>query len=283
MQELLETIQRVRERIKQHRADLQRNEALTRYALIDPILRALGWDTEDPEQVKPEFPTETGTPDYALIWEGRPQIMVEAKPLGKNLEEARRKGFEYCWRNKHRYYVVTDGNAWEVWDLKEIGGEQLVVLQLLEDNPGEVARKLLAIWRPAVDKIKPASPPVVQPSSYGITLRILKNKTKYGDKPPSTLIFSDRSIKVKSWRHLLIAIAEQVVPHIPADKLPVRLESRFLLNFKPVHSNNQPFKSPYQVGRLWLETHFSAPNIVHHACRLLEIAGISPDEVYVEF
>jgi predicted type IV restriction endonuclease len=45
--------------------------------------------------VRPEFPTETGKPDYALIWEGKPRIMVEAKPLGADLREARLKGINY--------------------------------------------------------------------------------------------------------------------------------------------------------------------------------------------
>lgn len=110
MEELLRMVEQVRERITEYRAELQKSEALTRYVLIDPILRALGWNTEDPEQVIPEFPTETGKPDYALISEKEPQIMIEAKLLGKDLEEARKKGFEYCWKNKYRYYVVTDGD-----------------------------------------------------------------------------------------------------------------------------------------------------------------------------
>lgn len=161
MEELLNAIKQVWARIERYRAELQKSEALTRYALIDPILRALGWNTEEPEQVRPEFPTETGKPDYALIWEGNPQIVVEAKSLGKDLEEARKKGFEYCWRNKYRYYVVTDGNIWEIWDLKEIGGIQLVSLQLSKDDFGGAARKLLALWREAVPQVEAAPTPII--------------------------------------------------------------------------------------------------------------------------
>ncbi|MCS7312640.1 MAG: hypothetical protein NZ742_06975 [Acidobacteria bacterium] len=35
----------------------------THYVLVDPVLQALGWDTEDPDQVIPEFQTEVGCPD----------------------------------------------------------------------------------------------------------------------------------------------------------------------------------------------------------------------------
>ena len=36
-------------------------EDQTRYGIIDPIIRALGWNTVDPKQCHPEFPrTENG-------------------------------------------------------------------------------------------------------------------------------------------------------------------------------------------------------------------------------
>lgn len=61
-------------------------EVRTRYALVDPILRALGWDLTDPSQVQIEYETKTDQPkpcrvDYALLPTGKPVILVEAKPL----------------------------------------------------------------------------------------------------------------------------------------------------------------------------------------------------------
>jgi len=108
------------------------SEALTRYALVDPVLCALGWDVFDPEKVRPEFPTEQGRPDYALLWEGKPLIMVEVKPLHANLEKAQDKGFNYCWKNKVRYFVITDGERWEIYDMKEMGGEVIATADLSE-------------------------------------------------------------------------------------------------------------------------------------------------------
>ena len=35
--------------------DLRANEALRRYALIDPVLVALGWNFSDPDQFMPEY------------------------------------------------------------------------------------------------------------------------------------------------------------------------------------------------------------------------------------
>ena len=39
---LLELVETLRERIDEHRGALKQSEALTRYALIDPMLRELG-------------------------------------------------------------------------------------------------------------------------------------------------------------------------------------------------------------------------------------------------
>ena len=52
---LLELVETLRQRIVEHKAALSQSEALTRYALIDPLLRELGWDTDDPNLVIPEY------------------------------------------------------------------------------------------------------------------------------------------------------------------------------------------------------------------------------------
>jgi len=288
MKDLLRVIEQVRARIEKHRAELQKSEALTRYVLIDPILRALGWETEDPDQVRPEFPTETGTPDYALKQGGKPQIMIEAKRLGSDLEEARRKGFQYCFENKVRFYAITDGVIWRVWDLgAEIGGKELIGLDILKDPPGEAIRKLLALWRPAAPQVKVAPSSIAQPSPPplpGITLSELKVKVKRGDKPPQLVIFPDGQREIiKTWNGLLATVAHWVIPKLRRGQIPIRTGPKgYLLNSEPIHLSGRPFDSPKKVNKLWLETNWSAPNHVRHACRLLETIGVSPDEVRVE-
>ncbi|MDW8029908.1 MAG: type I restriction endonuclease, partial [Armatimonadota bacterium] len=158
MRELLETIEKAQERIEKYRDQLCQNEMLTRYALIDPILRALGWDTEDPEQVVPEVSTPQGRPDYGLYHNGIALVMVEAKSLGTDLKKAKDDGFKYCWQNKVPYFVVTDGDVWELHDLSKMGGEQIFRVQLSRDNSGDAARKLLALWREAMPKVEIALP-----------------------------------------------------------------------------------------------------------------------------
>ena len=46
---LLNLVETLKQRIVEHKAALSQSEALTRYALIDPLLRELGWDTSRPQ------------------------------------------------------------------------------------------------------------------------------------------------------------------------------------------------------------------------------------------
>src|SRR3954449_12687246 len=64
------------------------NEANTRSHLIDPLLAALGWDIFDVTVVDREYVIYDGTVlDYALMVDGKPRLFLEAKALGKALND----------------------------------------------------------------------------------------------------------------------------------------------------------------------------------------------------
>lgn len=48
LESLHSLVDTLKERIVEHGDVLKGNEWLTRYSLIDPLLRELGWDTADP-------------------------------------------------------------------------------------------------------------------------------------------------------------------------------------------------------------------------------------------
>jgi len=240
--------------------------------------------------VRPEFPVQSGRPDYALLHEGRPLIMVEAKPLGSNLEKARDDGFRYCWKEKVPYFVLTDGDKWEIWDLSVMGGKEITTLSLSSENPGEAARKLLALWRPAMPSIKVAPeqvvplPPSKPPTPPSVTLEELEGQVKPKAKPPKAVILPDGTRReTKFWNSLLIAVAEWAVPRIPREKIPIRVGTeRYLVHFKAVHPSGKNFFGPRRIGDVFLETNFSASSCVRFSCRLLREAGTSPSKVKVE-
>ena len=84
---LLELVETLKQRIVEYKAELSQSEAQTRYALIDPFLRGLGWDTSDPGVVAPEYRVPNGmVADYALLVQGKPVMIIESKKLDEPLQ-----------------------------------------------------------------------------------------------------------------------------------------------------------------------------------------------------
>jgi hypothetical protein len=279
MEALLDTIQKVRERIQKHERALRANEMLTRYALVDPILRALGWDTEDPDVVEPEFRTETGRPDYALKHEGQPLVMVEVKSLGGNIERAREEGFRYCWRKKVPFYVITDGRVWELHDLREMGGREVFRIQLTDKDFGDAARKLMALWRPAMPTVEPMPPWIVRPpeGSLSVSLESLWRQLKPGQRPPQSVRFPDGAVQqVDSWRGLLVAVARWAFPRLQElGRLPLGA----LIGKDPSR-----LRGSVELGGSWhIATNFSAQACVRNAIRITRAIGVDPNRIHVKF
>ncbi|MEQ8849810.1 hypothetical protein [Botrimarina sp.] len=106
MSELDSEIQKVKERILKYRAK-GINEQDTKAALIQPILRALGWDVEDLEDVQREYKRrrQDKPVDYALLLLRSPCLFVEAKALGHNLDDRK-------WANQIMGYAGVAGVGW---------------------------------------------------------------------------------------------------------------------------------------------------------------------------
>ena len=153
LESLLELVETLRVRIDTHGNALRQSEALTRYALIDPLLRELGWDTSDPDMVVPEYRSGAGSADYALLSSGSPAMMVEAKKLGTPLQGVLTQGIGYCITEGIEYFSVTDGQRWEIYETHKpvpIDEKRIASWDLKDTSPGEVCLKLLALWRPSV-------------------------------------------------------------------------------------------------------------------------------------
>ena len=96
----------VRDRIARYRGR-GIGEQDTKATLIVPILRALGWDVEDLEDVKLEYkrrPNDNPV-DYALVLLRQPRLFIEAKSLGANL-------LDHKWANQFLSYAMAAGVEW---------------------------------------------------------------------------------------------------------------------------------------------------------------------------
>ena len=138
-------------------------EDLTRYGIIDPTIRALGWDTAEPKECHPEYPrSENGDRvDYAFFTRldlakleeedmPAPDIIVEAKALGKPLDVHFDKLREYVQarpRMSKGVAVLTNGVEWRLYPVGTRGGlarklKEEDVVNIQEWQPQVAARTL---------------------------------------------------------------------------------------------------------------------------------------------
>ena len=152
LDELVRCLEVLQGRIRAHPGALQRNEAQTRLALIDPLLRALDWDVSDPSMVTPEYPVENRRVDYALLSpKGTPVAVVEAKKLGTDLTAHRMQMLNYANMAGIPYAALTNGNAWELYEVfRQDSWEKRRILAVsLAAAPASAgALQLLPLWYP---------------------------------------------------------------------------------------------------------------------------------------
>ena len=93
---------------------LQRGEAATRQAAVDPILRELGWDTSNLDEVDPEYSIRSGGKvDYSLRHGSRDLVLVEAKSAGTAFGEREESQLlRYAFGIGVKLAVLTDGLVW---------------------------------------------------------------------------------------------------------------------------------------------------------------------------
>jgi hypothetical protein len=104
--DLASVLSTVRDRIAKYQGP-GIGEQDTKATLIVPVLRALGWDTEDLEDVKLEYKRKsTDNPvDYALVLLREPRLFIEAKALGARLDD-------HKWANQILAYATVAGVEW---------------------------------------------------------------------------------------------------------------------------------------------------------------------------
>ena len=95
------------------------NSSAMRYALIDPILWALGWRTWLPWECLPDLELRSrGKVDYGLFdRDGAIAILVQSREPRRNWRSDRNSLAVYARGRTHGIAVLTDGIRWEIYDL----------------------------------------------------------------------------------------------------------------------------------------------------------------------
>ena len=121
MSNIYSCIEDLRRKLERHRKEGLR-ETPTRTIFIDPLLKCLGWDVTDPDEVHLEYPTiDNKSVDYAPKLNRKPVLFIEAKGLSDQLNDvkaitqvvgyAANAGVEWC--------ILTNGINYKVYKSTE--------------------------------------------------------------------------------------------------------------------------------------------------------------------
>lgn len=125
------------------------NEAAVSFSIVVPILRALGWDDTDPNQVMPEYSSGGRRVDFALCSApARPAVFIEVKSVGRTLDGDRQL-FEYAFHEGIPFCVLTDGRDWNFYLPSGQGSydERRIYRLNFEDRPKSEIAEVLEIFR----------------------------------------------------------------------------------------------------------------------------------------
>lgn len=160
MNNMNEALNLIVERIKKFRSLYEKNEQAVRDQIVNPILRNLEWNPENPEEVQPNISTEEGVPDYSLFKNGKRILFVETKKLSVDVEQKEiiRQLAKYSFSEGTKYGVLTNGAVWILIRSFEEGttlAERIVWKTDLENEELiAVCRKITTISKKNIEQIE---------------------------------------------------------------------------------------------------------------------------------
>lgn len=160
MDNLKQTIETVRGRLKEYRERYQKSEESVRYQLINPVLKGLEWDPESPEDVQPNIASDEGIPDYSLFKHGKKVLFIEAKKLSIDVGQGEvvRKLANYCFGEGMKYGVLTNGSTWLLLRAFQEGTtttqRKVWTTNVESDDAATIVRRLATISKKNVENIE---------------------------------------------------------------------------------------------------------------------------------
>jgi hypothetical protein len=151
----MELFEEIEKRFKKHKSNL--SEFRTRILLIDPVLRLLGWDVENPDLVELEYqPAESNrkSADYVLKNNKKNVAIVEAKNIDKKIDAVkyREQTDGYARYAEVKFFVLTNGIRWLLYERDLMTSleslKPIVSFDVVHDEPYQCALAAISIWRP---------------------------------------------------------------------------------------------------------------------------------------
>ena len=139
------------------------NEEQTKVSLINPYLEILGYDVRDPLVCRLEYRADIGQGrekvDYAIMRDGRPSILIEAKPATADFSAALQAPVQlqrYFMAEDAEFAALTNGVVWQWYRLAQEGkllGTPFLVHDVRSPTAAEL-RWLYSVSEPHFDPKK---------------------------------------------------------------------------------------------------------------------------------
>ena len=163
LDDLKEVIEKLQGRITNHKDYLQK-EPRTRTLLVDPLLRELGWDVENPNLVELEYEPESSkrmSADY-ILRNGKNNIaIVEAKPIGKTIEDlgVLEQAEKYASSAGAPFIILTNGSTWLLYKRSSTASlaslSPIISFDIERDEPYYCVSACISMWLPNLSSGSP--------------------------------------------------------------------------------------------------------------------------------
>ena len=218
------------------RVDHLDTEEATKSALVLPFIQMLGYEIFDPTEVVPEFTADVGTKkgekvDYALMWNGKPVILIEVKKYGNNLaEEEMSQLLRYFTTvTDARFGILTDGITYRFFS-------DLDQPNVMDPKPF-FEFNMLDFTEPQVEELKRFTKSAFKPSEVVDAARELKYTTEIkrvlaeelASPSADFVLFVIRRVYqgrvTPAVRDQFASLAKQAFAHFINERISIRLKS----------------------------------------------------------
>lgn len=122
--DFIDQVKQFSKRVESIKDTIQTEEA-TKTSILMPFFQLMGFDVFNPNEFIPEFTADVGIKkgekvDYAILKDGNPVILVEAKSVSEQLEKHDSQLFRYFGTTTAKFAILTNGIIYKFYtDLDE--------------------------------------------------------------------------------------------------------------------------------------------------------------------
>jgi len=220
-------------KVKDQVSDL--TEEATKHALVMPFFSMLGYDVFDTNEFMPEFVCDLGTKkgekiDYAILKDGEPLILIEAKRAGMKLQKQQYSQlYRYFTVNRCRIAILTNGIVYQMFsDINTpniMDDEPFLSFNILEEDPSIYKSSIKQFCKDKFDiknilskavfqkyekvVIKTLEQDLISPSDEIVKYFLSRPEIKTGNRITSQMIEKHREITQNAMRKVFGTIIKE--------------------------------------------------------------------------